>query len=48
MKSCFSLIDAHIAFAIERKERRGMEIEIEEAEKKRKSRDDRDVKTRER
>nr|CAG4651250.1 EOG090X0BIL [Simocephalus serrulatus]SVE94441.1 EOG090X0BIL [Simocephalus serrulatus] len=32
----------------ERKERRGMEIEIEEAEKKRKSRDDRDVKTRER
>ena len=32
----------------ERKERRGMEIEIEEAEKKRKTRDDRDVKPRDR
>nr|SVE84454.1 EOG090X0BIL [Daphnia pulex] len=32
----------------ERKERRGIEIEIEEAEKKRKPRDDRDIKTRDR
>ncbi|EFX76609.1 hypothetical protein DAPPUDRAFT_306107 [Daphnia pulex] len=32
----------------ERKERRGIEMEIEEAEKKRKPRDDRDIKTRDR
>jgi len=35
-------------FCLERKERRGIEIEIEEAEKKRKPRDDREIKTRDR
>lgn len=38
---CFLLL-------LERKERRGIEIEIEEAEKKRKPRDDRDIKTKDR
>jgi hypothetical protein len=33
---------------LERKERRGIEIEIEEAEKKRKPREDREIKTRDR
>lgn len=35
-------------FTRERRERRGIEIEIEEAEKKRRARDDRDIKSRER